>query len=203
MYAGSSNPDDDEAITNHDVLLPFSPSLKLPWSLPFQRRDIIRQLAMDCGVFMMNRSHLKRVVRKWRKGPMGYEELPPLGLNDPNDFEDCNEIALSQRRQNAHVTVVVGKERQVFNVDPHILEDGLFQSLLERARTWPINHHHNENQHENYSSTDITAGGCIIFLEYCDAILFEHMLWLVYNDDPSLLSLNLEELMEFYDQDAS
>lgn len=42
------------------------------------------------------------------------------------------------------------------------------------------------------------SGNCPIFLD-CDAILFEHILWLLNNDDPAIRQLNIEELMEFYE----
>ena len=34
-----------------------------------------------------------------------------------------------------------------------------------------------------------------------DSILFEHMLWLMYNDCSSLFELNLKEIIDFYAQD--
>ncbi|KAG5588987.1 hypothetical protein H5410_039501 [Solanum commersonii] len=41
----------------------------------------------------------------------------------------------------------------------------------------------------------------VIFVDL-DAILFEHMLWLMQNDCSSLFQLNLKEIIDFYCQDS-
>merc|ERR1711915_340144 len=79
------------------------------------------------------------------------------------------------RRRNA-MTVVVGKVKTIFTVESQIMDSRLFQPLVEKATvgsiTWEA------NCRKNPSCVDC------IFLD-CDAILFEHMLWLVHNDDPA------------------
>ncbi|XP_074569360.1 auxin-responsive protein SAUR76-like [Curcuma longa] len=84
------------------------------------------------------------------------------------------------------VRVVVGKERRVFFVDRLVLERDHFRILMEaagdRIRKW--------------------KGAVFVDL---DAILFEHLLWLVYHESSSssaaFLQLNLKEIIEFYSQD--
>ncbi|XP_065867799.1 uncharacterized protein [Euphorbia lathyris] len=81
------------------------------------------------------------------------------------------------------VTVVVGtgREKKEFTVDPFILDEIPFRLLMD-----------------NRSSS--SSSSSVIFVEYVDAILFEHMLWLVYNDSSSLFKLDLPEIIEFYTQ---
>eukprot|EP01018_Ginkgo_biloba_P009229 Gb_28615 [translate_table: standard] len=125
----------------------------------------------------MHSAHFLKMVRKWRKWSMGYEELSSVDASYPS-FKKRGH----RGRRNA-VTVVVGKEKEVFRVEPQILDYGLFQSLLQRATIERIHWDGKENEYK-------PTPECI-FLN-CDAILFEHMLWLVNNDDPCLRYLNLE-----------
>jgi len=87
------------------------------------------------------------------------------------------------------VRVIVGKEKRVFFVDPFVLQKDPFRVLFEIVR---------KEKSEEFPQKDV------IFVDV-DAILFEHMLWLVYNDHSpstaSLLELNLKEIIEFYSQD--
>jgi len=89
------------------------------------------------------------------------------------------------------VTVVVGKEKEIFKVEPHILDCGFFRPLMEQAGVGRIT---TKDECRKKSCGDF------IFLD-CDAILFDHVLWLLHNDDPCLRDLNLEILMEFYSQE--
>ncbi|KAG1334487.1 auxin-responsive protein SAUR78 [Cocos nucifera] len=107
---------------------------------------------------------------------LGYRTLPPVdGYNEDED---------------STVRVVVGKERRVFLVDPFVLDMDPFRVLLEMVRK--------ERKGRESKRKDA------IFVDI-DAILFEHMLWLVYNDfsssSASMLQLNLKEIIEFYSQD--
>ncbi|GLJ50480.1 hypothetical protein SUGI_1075690 [Cryptomeria japonica] len=141
---------------------------------------------MDCGVIAANRILLKKVTRKLRRGTMPvdvpYQQLSALRFKE--DLED------EETQANApHVSVVVGKERRVFKVDPQIVKDAFFRVLLDKGTMM---------EEDNFAD----GHRCMILLEQCDSILFEHILWLVYNDDPSIPSVNLEELIEFYAQDA-
>ncbi|XP_022738019.1 uncharacterized protein LOC111290804 [Durio zibethinus] len=88
------------------------------------------------------------------------------------------------------VTVVVGKEKREFLVDPFVLEESPFRVLIDTMK-------------KEYGSRVIDARGekrRVIFVDV-DAILFEHMLWLMNNDCSSLFQLNLEEIIDFYAQD--
>ncbi|PKA51311.1 hypothetical protein AXF42_Ash002674 [Apostasia shenzhenica] len=102
------------------------------------------------------------------------------------------------------VQVLVGKDRREFLVDPFVLAREPFRELIEMATK--------DQKGLVSSKTDA------IFIDV-DAILFEHMLWSVYNDfssnscssssssssssySSSLLLLNLKEIIEFYSQDS-
>ena len=88
------------------------------------------------------------------------------------------------------VTVVVGKEKREFLVDPFVLEESPFRILIDIMK-------------KEYGSQVIDGRGekrRVIFVNV-DAILFEHMLWLMNNDCSSLFQLNLKEIIDFYAQD--
>lgn len=103
--------------------------------------------------------------------------------------EDCS--------ASSEVKVVVGKEKREFYVDPFVLEKDPFRVLMEMVRI--------DCDKERKD---------VIFVDV-DVILFEHLLWLVYNDSSSSTSsassssssscsffqLNMKEIIEFYAQD--
>ncbi|RWV95333.1 hypothetical protein BHE74_00053584 [Ensete ventricosum] len=88
------------------------------------------------------------------------------------------------------VRVVVGKERRVFLVDPFVLDSNPFRILMEAA------------------GDERSRRKGAVFVDV-DGILFEHMLWLAYNEpsfsssssSASLFQLNLKEIIQFYSQD--
>ncbi|KAH0455539.1 hypothetical protein IEQ34_015571 [Dendrobium chrysotoxum] len=89
------------------------------------------------------------------------------------------------------VRVVVGKERREFLVDPFVFQTEPFRILMEMA----------------CNGRGIIGDGDALFF-HVDSILFDHMLWSVYNDfsddsysSSSLFRLNLREIIEFYSQD--
>ena len=115
-------------------------------------------------------------------------------------------VAFGKRRKSL-VTLLVGKERQVFKVEPQMLEHRLLECLLARTNSaeallssssssqdalWE------EKENVVLHSKKGSAAERPIRLD-CDAILFEHILWLLNNDDPAIRQLNIEELMEFYE----
>ncbi|KAL5992184.1 hypothetical protein ACLOJK_013099 [Asimina triloba] len=122
---------------------------------------------MDCCVF---------VGRRWRRQASLCKQLGYRPLSE--DEADGDEKS---------VTVVVGKEKRVFVVDPIVLEKDPFRALLETNR--------------RKSGWREDGGQRVIFVGV-DAILFEHMLWLMYNDCSSFLRLNLSEIIDFYIQDS-
>ena len=103
--------------------------------------------------------------------------------------EDCS--------ASSEVKVVVGKEKREFYVDPFVLEKDPFRVLMEMVRI---------------DGNKERKGKDAIFVDV-DVILFEHLLWLVYNDSSSSSSsassssscsffqLNMKEIIEFYAQD--
>ncbi|XP_068643896.1 auxin-responsive protein SAUR77 [Aristolochia californica] len=113
---------------------------------------------------------------KWRQKP----SLERIGYR-PLVNEDV------ERGRNS-VTVVVGKEKREFVVDPFVLEKDPFRILLEMMRK--------DMKKKKQGSREE-----VIFVDV-DAILFEHMLWLMYNDCSSFRKLDLEEIIDFYAQDS-
>ncbi|XP_040985793.1 auxin-responsive protein SAUR76-like [Juglans microcarpa x Juglans regia] len=89
------------------------------------------------------------------------------------------------------VTVVVGKEKREFLVDSFVLEENPFRVLIEMMKK--------DDQEESFDGESSKKG--VIFVDV-DAILFEHMLWLMRNDCSSLFQLNLKEIIDFYAQDS-
>ncbi|PSR89232.1 AAA ATPase forming ring-shaped complexes like [Actinidia chinensis var. chinensis] len=86
------------------------------------------------------------------------------------------------------VTVVVGKERREFVVDPFVLDENPFRVLIEMLKE------------DKKGRVEIQSNKRVVFVDV-DAILFEHMLWLMHNDWASLLQLNMREIVDFYAQD--
>ena len=111
---------------------------------------------------------------------MGYK---PLTKDDVLDNEP-----------HSPVTVVVGKEKRVFLVDPFILQENPFRLLMDTSMR--KNDRGVKEDHLHFT----TSQQRVVFVDV-DAILFEHMLWLMHNDCSSLLNLNLEEIIDFYSQD--
>jgi len=79
-----------------------------------------------------------------------------------------------------------------FLVDPFVLEESPFRVLIETVRKDNIFYDTTSRSREKKK---------VIFVDV-DAILFEHMLWLMYNDSSSLFQLNLKEIIDFYAQDC-
>ncbi|KAE8730860.1 Detected protein of confused Function [Hibiscus syriacus] len=93
----------------------------------------------------------------------------------------------------AQVKVVVGKEKREFLVDPFVLDKSPFWVFIETMNKGcggggRVVNGRREGKKE-------------ILVEDVDAILFEHMLWLMNNDCSSLFQLNLGEIIDFYAQD--
>lgn len=122
---------------------------------------------MDCLVLPVS------ILRRRYSGRLGYRNLSSGGV-----FEDP-------------VTVVVGKEKREFLVDPFVLEENPFRVLMDTA---------NKNASVDEYATRRGDNERVIFVDV-DSILFEHMLWLVYNDFSSLFKLNIREIIDFYAQD--
>ncbi|KAJ6327153.1 hypothetical protein OIU78_014103 [Salix suchowensis] len=125
---------------------------------------------MDCLVLPV--SLLKRCYTRSR---LGYRPLTEDGFGDLD----------------SPVTVLVGKERKEFLVDPFVLEESPFRVLIETVKQDRV----------FYDTSGSREEKRVIFVDV-DAILFEHMLWLLYNDCSSLFQLNLKEIIDFYAQDC-
>jgi hypothetical protein len=119
---------------------------------------------MDCLVLPVN------IFRKCYTGGsrLGYRPLNEDGFGESGRL----------------VTVVVGKEKREFLVDPFVLEENPFRVLIEMMKKDEVKRSEKR----------------VIFVDV-DAILFEHMLWLMHNDCSSLFKLNLKEIIDFYAHD--
>ncbi|RDX69526.1 hypothetical protein CR513_51351, partial [Mucuna pruriens] len=93
-----------------------------------------------------------------------------------------------EQESDSPVTVVVGKEKRVFLVEPFILEENPFRVLMD------ISMKKDPAEKEQFHRR-------VIFVDV-DDILFEHMLWLMHNDASSLFQLNLKEIIDFYTHDV-
>ena len=113
------------------------------------------------------------------------------------------------------IPIVLDGADQIFFVDPSILDHWIFQDLLDlykkgphvhrhhpRRRHYHLLHHHRHNherrhqQNENQNQLHQNQKKAIVL--NCDAILFEFLIWLVENDDPSIRELDVNDLIEFY-----
>lgn len=97
-------------------------------------------------------------------------------------------------REEDPVTVVVGKEKREFLVEPFVLEENPFRVLIDIVSL------REKNKGRRKVDDDLKRGrrGKRVIYVDVDAILFEHMLWLMYNDCSSLFQLNLKEIIDFY-----
>ncbi|QCD91453.1 auxin-responsive protein SAUR77-like [Vigna unguiculata] len=129
---------------------------------------------MDCLVMPVS------LIRRRSTGSrLRYMALPKEGL-----LEEESEKS---------VTVVVGKEKRVFMVEPFILQESPFRVLMDISmKKDPAA----EKKHFHFTSSQRR----VIFVDV-DDILFEHMLWLMHNDASSLFQLNLKEIIDFYTHD--
>ncbi|XP_030466374.2 auxin-responsive protein SAUR78-like [Syzygium oleosum] len=127
---------------------------------------------MDCLVLPV-----ALLSRRCSGSRLGYRQLVKDGLGEPDGL----------------VTVVVGKEKREFLVDAYVLEENPFRVLINAVTSkgdggGPIARKRSKRRER------------VIFVDV-DAILFEHMLWLMHNDCPSLFQLNVEEIIDFYAQE--
>lgn len=122
---------------------------------------------MDCLILPVS-----ALRRRCSSSRLGYRPLADDGSDDP-------------------VTVVVGKEKREFLVEPFVLEESPFRVLIDIVKK------------QNLGKVNINNGRNkrVIFVDV-DAILFEHMLWLMQNDCSSFFELNLKEIIDFYAQET-
>ncbi|KAK4349608.1 hypothetical protein RND71_032363 [Anisodus tanguticus] len=115
------------------------------------------------------------ILKRRCSGQLGYQSLSKNGYGDSNTDQ---------------VTVIVGKDKREFLVEAFVLEESPFKILIAMVRKKEDRRELNENKENR-----------VIFVDV-DAILFEHMLWLMQNDCSSLFQLNLKEIIDFYAQDC-
>ncbi|WVZ26028.1 hypothetical protein V8G54_004572 [Vigna mungo] len=94
------------------------------------------------------------------------------------------------------ITVVVGKEKRVFLVEAFILEENPFRVLMDTSKRKMLKDPKEKDSHHLHHQRNR------VVLVDVDAILFEHMLWLMHNDCSSFVNLNLKDIIDFYSQDV-
>lgn len=79
-------------------------------------------------------------------------------------------------------------------MEPFVLEENPFRVLIDIVSL------REKNKGRRKVDDDLKRGrrGKRVIYVDVDAILFEHMLWLMYNDCSSLFQLNLKEIIDFY-----
>ncbi|KAJ9536868.1 hypothetical protein OSB04_029601 [Centaurea solstitialis] len=98
------------------------------------------------------------------------------------------------------ITVVVGKEKKEFLVDPFVLDENPFRVLIDLAKKKKKKKPSSSSSSRRLLVDDQEKKKRVVYVDV-DAILFEHMLWLMHNDSSSLFNLNLKEIIDFYAQD--
>lgn len=131
---------------------------------------------MDCLVFPVT-----ILRRKYAGSWLGYRRLE----EEEEEEGGCGELD-GVEAVAGPVTVVVGKEKREFLVDPFVLEENPFRVLIDQSYKNNIEGKRKEKR---------------VILVGVDSILFEHMLWLMYNDCSSFFQLNVREIIDFYSDD--
>jgi hypothetical protein len=136
------------------------------------------------------------------------ESLTSSGTStSSSDRKKKKEKIKKKTRRNVPVVLLQGalpdhSHDRILSVDPHVLEHPLFQDLLSKST--PLVPRRNARKHCQELQGIRGGHGLRDHLENaaiavnCDAILFEFLIWLVENNDPSLRDLDLNDLMEFY-----
>lgn len=130
---------------------------------------------------------MKRRQRRSSRSRLGYHRLNKSDLGRIDGAES------------SLVKVVAGKEKREFLVDPIVLEENPFRILIEKGGD--DDEDEDEDGDEDEDEEDENGKRKRVIFVDVDAILFEHLLWLMYNDCSSLFKLNVEEILDFYAQD--
>lgn len=94
--------------------------------------------------------------------------------------EDADDQCIPSDVAAGCLAVYVGQERQRFVINAQNLNHAVFRCLLQKsAEEYGFNHN----------------GGLFIA---CEVVLFEHVLWLIETNDPSLCTMEIDELVGFY-----
>eukprot|EP01018_Ginkgo_biloba_P026898 Gb_31036 [translate_table: standard] len=142
---------------------------------------------------------LREIQRKWHKmAAVGNKDMVPTNvgcthspknrryfcLHDTSDEDiDSRGVSGSILRSNVpkgYMAVYVGKELRRFVIPTVYMNHSVFRVLLDKTA-------------DEFGFDQ--KGGLII---PCETLFFEHLIWLLNNNDPSVQSLELDELMDFY-----
>ncbi|XXG81538.1 hypothetical protein AAC387_Pa09g2146 [Persea americana] len=105
---------------------------------------------------------------------------PTSTLNFGGEEAMSQSSAIPRDIPEGYFAVYVGDESKRYVIPLNYLDHQTFQALLSRAE-----------EEFGYSSS-----GAIRIP--CDTVFFDHLLWLLNRHDPSVQSLEMEELLKFY-----
>lgn len=149
---------------------------------------------------------MKELLRKWQSfahPATAYEPVDsklrktksstwdPEGPEKPEAEEEASGGSVSHSENSSattcddvpegHLVVYVGRERRRFIIDAHYLNNTLVRGLIEKS---------GEECGPDRPADDLTIA--------CEVVLFEHLLWLIGNDDPNTRQTEVDELIDYY-----
>ncbi|GFQ04906.1 hypothetical protein PHJA_002634700 [Phtheirospermum japonicum] len=108
-----------------------------------------------------------------------YSSLRSKSTTDPGRYYE--ELSGSDQNE-ARETIFVGSSRRRYVISSKFLNHPLLNALIEKSKQDP-----GQGQGRD---PDLSVK--------CEVVLFDHLLWMLENDDPNLSSDSLEELAELY-----
>ncbi|KAJ7553313.1 hypothetical protein O6H91_06G092500 [Diphasiastrum complanatum] len=134
-------------------------------------------------------SRMKSILRKWHSFACNGKSYTYLGSNSPsrcyrslleiNSCEDAEERRSSRSEEDipdGFLQVYVGRDQRRYVISDRYLQHPVFRSLMQKSEI-PLEH-----------KVGIKVP--------CEVVLFDHLLWMLENDDAEADSV--DELVEFY-----
>ncbi|KAI9102871.1 hypothetical protein K1719_023310 [Acacia pycnantha] len=120
---------------------------------------------------------LKSAISRWPSFPKLGGRSATVHRDQPHRLSAAGH---NNKQQQPLHAVYVGKSRRRYLVNSDVLEHPVFQELVERSAS-------TEEEEEEY-------GGAVVVA--CEVVLFEHLLWMLQNDETQMGSMH--ELADFY-----
>ncbi|KAH9538453.1 hypothetical protein CY35_15G005700 [Sphagnum magellanicum] len=115
----------------------------------------------------------------------------PLSSSSSSSQSDDQSLSSVPATTGEKVYVYVGKERRPFVIGADLLNNTLFRGLVEKSSDpSECGAATTGDHHKNPQEAGLTVA--------CEVVLFEHLLWLLANDDPSIRQMEEDELLDFY-----
>jgi len=103
-----------------------------------------------------------------------------LAVSDLSDSDDDSDDSAPNDVPEGYLVVYVGEERRRFVIKAKYLSHPVFKALLNKSAE--------EFGYEHKGGLEIA----------CETVFFEHLLHLIETDDPSLSTMEIDELVGFY-----